>query len=395
MKKVGIITVHYYHNYGSMLQAFATQYALEKHRNCIAELIDCCPPGMFYATNSAYEYTQPNDFYFTRNALGHKKGIKDFIASHIIHKYKILRQIIWYIKNLQGDKTNYLNYTSFRSNFHLSKYHYKTEDLYDNPPKYDAYVVASDQVWNAFITFNNPAYFLTFAPKNVIKLAYASSIGLPEIPEHVKKDFIKGITNLNFVSLREKESAELVTNLTGKKALHVLDPTLLLTKTEWEQYADPKKIGYNYVLTYFLQPTDYMYQLAQKVAQDLQLPIIHIDDKNISENNNITFSGPVSVEKWLRLFLDATIVVTNSFHGMAFSTNFNHPFITTLRWKDSNISMNARHRSFIEQFNLHGQIFKEGEFPNSNNYNIDFSEINKKLNSERKKSIEYLNHIND
>lgn len=395
MKKVGIITVHYYHNYGSMLQAFATQYAIEKHCNCIAEIIDCCPPGMFYATNCAYEFNHPNDFYFTRKALGSKKSIKNFIASHILHKYKLIRQIIWHIKNYQGDKTNYLNFTSFRRYFHLSKYHYKTEDLYDNPPKYDAYVVASDQVWNAFITFNNPAYFLTFAPKNTIKLAYASSIGLPEIPEHVKNTFIKGIKNLDFISLREKESAELISKLTGRKALHVLDPTLLLTKTEWEQYADSQKIGYNYVLTYFLQPTDYMYQLAQKVAKDLQLPIIHINEKEKRKNDNETFSGPISVEKWLRLFLDATIVVTNSFHGMAFSTNFNHPFITTLRWKDSNISMNARHRSFIEQFNLYSQFFKEGELPNLNNYNIDFTKINQKLDSERKKSIEYLNHIND
>lgn len=393
-KKIGIITVHFYHNYGSMLQAFATQYAIEEYCNCTAEIIDCCPPGMFYATEHAYNFNHPNDYYFTRNSFGKKGGFKDFIESQILHKYKFFRQLIWYIRNLQGDQTDYRNFTSFRKNYHLSKHFYKTEDLYDNPPLYDAYVVASDQVWNAFITYNNPIYFLTFAPQNAIKLAYASSIGLPEIPQHVKTNFIKGIQHLDFVSSREKESADLLSRLTKKKALHVLDPTLLLSKSEWEHYADPQKVGYKYVLTYFLQPTDYMYQLAQKVATDLQLPIIHIDNKIGQKNDNAIFSGPVTVEKWLRLFLDATIVVTNSFHGMAFSTNFNHPFITTLRWKDSNISMNARHRSFIEQFNLYNQFFKEGELPSLKNYQIDFTEINQKLIYERRKSLNYLSQIN-
>ncbi|RGN48684.1 MULTISPECIES: polysaccharide pyruvyl transferase family protein [unclassified Bacteroides] len=392
-KKIGIVTVHFYHNYGSMLQAFATQYAIEKHCNCIAEIIDCCPPGMFYATQNAYDYNHPSDFHFTQLIHGSRKSIKGKLI--YIYKYKLFRQFLWHIKNIQGDKVDYRNFTSFRKNFHLSKYHYKTENLYDNPPIYDAYVVASDQVWNAYITYNNPVYFLTFVRNKAIKLAYAPSIGLPEIPSHVKEYFVKGLKNLDFLSSREKESAELISKLSGKKALHVLDPTLLLNKNEWEVFADKEKIGRNYVLTYFLQPTEYMYKLSQKVANDLNLPIIHIGGDEKSIEGNATYSGPISVEKWLRLFMDASIVVTNSFHGMAFSANFNRPFITTLRWKDSKTSMNARHRSFIDQFNFHQQFFKEGKFPEMKNYTIDYSLINQQLEEERRKSLSYLSHIND
>lgn len=78
-----------------------------------------------------------------------------------------------------------------------------------------------------------------------------------------------------------------------------------------------------------------MYKLAEKVAKDLGIKLIHIEPSKQYSKDGITFSGPITVEKWLRLFMDARIVVTNSFHGMAFSTNFNIPFITTLRWKNS------------------------------------------------------------
>lgn len=393
-KQVGIVTVHYYQNYGSMLQAFATQYAIEKHIGCKAEIINCCPPGMFYKAECSYDYDNPNDFFFIEKAFGRSNDVKSTIL-HYLYKYRLFRQTNWFLKNFIGDQTDYRNFTSFRKNFNLSKYHYKTENLYDNPPQYDAYVVASDQVWNAYITYNNPVYFLTFAPKDAIKLAYAPSIGLANIPIHVKQDFIKGINNLDFLSSREKESAELLSRLSGKKVLHVLDPTLLLNQAEWESYAEQSDIDYAYVLTYFLQPTDYMYKLTDKVAKDLKLPIIHIGGDKAEQKSNVLFTGPISVEKWLRLFMDAKIVVTNSFHGMAFSTNFNRPFISTLRWKDSAISMNARHRSFIEQFNLEQQFFKEGEYPESKNYQIDYAKINSILEKERKLSLEYLSHIND
>ena len=392
MKKIGIVTVHHYHNYGSMLQAFATQYALEKQCNCKAEIIDVCPPGMFYASKEIYDFEHPSDYDFCMKTFRKKNTVKSIVLD-FLHHSRIFRTIQWVYNNKNKGKVNYGEFASFRSNYHLSKKTYRTEDLYDHTPQYDGYVVASDQVWNAFITFNNPVYFLTFAYQNTSKMAYASSIVLPEIPQNAQKDFVRGIKNLDYISLREKESAMLVTQMTGRDAKHVLDPTLLLNKQDWETVAAKSSEIGDYVLTYFLQPTDFMYKLAEKVANDLGIKLIHIEPSKQYTKDGITYSGPISVEKWLRLFMDARIVVTNSFHGMAFSTNFNIPFITTLRWKNSKIDMNSRHRSLIDQFHYESQFVKDGEFPTQDKYNFDYSEVNKILEAARKDSIAFLSQI--
>ncbi len=392
MKKIGIVTVHHYHNYGSMLQAFATQYALEKMCNCKAEIIDVCSPGMFYASKEIYDFEHPSDYDFCMKSFRKRNTVKTKVLD-LLHHSRTFRTIQWMYNNQNKGKVNYSEFSSFRANYHLSEKTYRTEDLYDHAPEYDGYVVASDQVWNAFITFNNPVYFLTFAYKDAPKMAYASSIGLPEIPLNAQHDFVRGVKNLDYISLREKESALLVTKMTGCNAKHVLDPTLLLNKQDWETVAEkPSQIG-DYVLTYFLQPTDFMYKLAEKVAKDLGIKLIHIEPSKQYTKDGITFTGPITVEKWLRLFMDARIVVTNSFHGMAFSTNFNIPFITALRWKDSKIDMNSRHRSLIEQFHYESQFVKEGEYPTQDKYNFDYSEVNKILEAARKDSILFLSQI--
>lgn len=91
MKKIGIVTVHHYHNYGSMLQAFATQYALEKMCKCKAEIIDVCPPGMFYASKEIYDFEHPSDYDFCMKTFRKKILQKaEFWTSCIIHGFSEL-----------------------------------------------------------------------------------------------------------------------------------------------------------------------------------------------------------------------------------------------------------------------------------------------------------------
>lgn len=392
MKKIGIVTVHHYHNYGSMLQAFATQYAIEKYCGCQAEIIDVCPPGLFYISRKSYNYNHPSDYDFCMSLFKTQDNKKDQIK-HFLHRMKTFRDLAWIFRNITRNKEKFGEFSSFRNNYHLSKFRYKTEDLYDHAPEYNGYVVASDQVWNAYITYNNPTYFLTFVKNGAPKMAYASSIGLPKIPSEAETDFIRGMKNFDFISLREKESAELVTKISGCPAKHVLDPTLLLNAREWSMLAAPQSIGNKYVLTYFLQPTKFMYSLAEKAAKDLGIELIHIEPSRNDSGNGIRFTGPVSVEEWLRLFMDAELVITNSFHGMAFSTNFNIPFITTLRWKNSKVDMNSRHRSFIEQFHFEKRFMQEGEYPDKDKYSFDYTTVNHFLEEARKDSISFLSQI--
>jgi hypothetical protein len=362
MKKIGILTVHHFHNYGSVLQALATQHYIEK-QGYNAEIIDYRPLETFYNSYKYYNFDRPIE------SISFKKKMM-----FILKKTGI---------NLKKDE-----YTNFRNILRLTPKIYTLNDLYTKPPEYDVYIAGSDQIWNPYITYNNPAYFLKFV-KSGKKISYATSIGVPRIPENLQQDFNRGINNFHCISVREKESVEIVSQLTGIHAEWVLDPTLLLVKEDWKQFADVSNVSTDYILCYFLEPNSFCETLYKKVQKDLKLPLVYIGVGN--SNKDIEYTGKISPSRFLRLFMDAKAVVTNSFHGMAFATNFNKILITTYRNTDSEKSMNSRHTSFLELFSLKDQLFLDcGDLHNSDSYYINWDTINKILQEQREKSKKYL-----
>jgi len=354
-KRVGIITVHHYHNYGSVLQALAIQNYIE-HLGYNAEIIDYRPPELFYNTSELYDFDNP------REKINLKGNIK-----------KALEMI--------GVVVRKDSYSDFRKHLNLTSKIYSVNDLYKNPPCYDVYVAGSDQIWNPYITCNNPAYFLTFV-KTGRKISYATSIGVTRIPENIKPDFIRGINNFDRVSVREKDNKNLVYGMTGVSAEWVIDPTLLLTVEDWKKYSDGFTGEHAYILCYFLGSNSFCETLYKRVQADLNLPVVYIGTGNDSA---------ITPSRFISLFMNARFIVTNSFHGMAFAVNFNKPFAVTYRNADSETSMNSRHTSFLELFGLQNSLFVEGDIlPDFNGYSIDYNSVNKILLSEREKAKEYL-----
>ena len=376
--KIGIITFLKVNNYGAELQAFAL-YKFIEGMNHNVEIID-------------YLHYKHPDFKVTRKAqpfikLSQTQKIKEFLYP-IISKVKSLpyrKQ-----KRIRDQK-----FEHFHKNFtRLSSHTYRTiDELYDAKFDYDLFMVGSDQVWNPNTNVSLKPYFLDFAPEDKPKVSYASSFGVSELPEISQSYYRDMLRGFEHIAVRESQGLEIVDTLIQKKATHVVDPTLLLTKEDWREFSNQPNIDGNYILLYVLSDTDYISQLALFIAEQKNLKIIRLC-KNASVEDkderfiNIIDAGP---SEYLGLFQNASFVLTTSFHGTAFSVNFNIPFYTIFKSHKTN---NSRQQSFLSSLGLANRLIPDnGKIPAVDQLNVDFEGANQKLAQQRRQSVAYLDKI--
>lgn len=376
--KIGIITILKVNNYGAELQA----YALQRVLNLLgydAEIIDY----LFYK-NPQHKKTvrsKPN-FHF---------GIKKILVERLYPIYTKIRMFL----NSKNENVREQRFALFhKKNTRLSKTYKTIDELFEAKMDYDIYMVGSDQVWNPGIYSSLDPYFLKFAPQNRKKIAYASSFGVSEIPSYACSYYREALKDFDAIGVRENNAVELVRHLSGKSAQWVLDPTLLLTKDNWNEIAvlpeEVKGVCDGYILLYELTPCPYILQLAHYFSKSLNLPIVRIC-KNASVEDrdrsiiNITDAGP---NEFIGLFAHAKLVITNSFHGTAFSINLERDFYTVTPLRKQN---NSRQQSLLKLFQLESRLLVEGvKFPPVEHRHIDYIPVMQRLSEERKKSIQFL-----
>jgi len=252
------------------------------------------------------------------------------------------------------------------------------------------FIAGSDQVWNLRCTGGDRAYFLDFVKDNDKKNAYAASFGAGDVEPRYAAEIGELLSGFRNISVREQEGRRIVEALTGREAPVVLDPTLLLDAGEWGRVASKSKFKGAYVLLYTMTITPSIARFAAALAREKGLPLLHITDSvkwvvpgSILKNH----AGP---QEWLRLFLDAETVVTNSFHGTAAAVNFNKPFFTELLPEPSKV--NGRLIHLLELFGLRGRLI-EGGAPSPADTPIDYTAVNIILSREREFSLEYLRGV--
>ena len=190
--------------------------------------------------------------------------------------------------------------------------------------------------------------------------------------------------------MREKSGVDLVANLTGKNAALVCDPTLLLTKEEWFPLAEQSKIMINkpyilvFILTYSYNPYPEVNRIIDTVQQKLGLHTIVLNGNKydyLRKNTTvIKNAGPL---EFLYLFKNASFIITSSFHGVAFSANFEKPFLAVVNKN----GRDSRLMSFIENVGLDEHAIGYNEtIVNLNNRIPDVSS----LCEFRDKSLEFL-----
>ena len=359
-EKVGIITLHRVVNYGSVLQTYALQEKI-RELGYNPEVIDYYPEiGMIKRIkNKGNKYE--------------KSLIIRNLARLIIFPSYIIRfnTFVYFLKK-------YIN---------LSQKTYKTEEEINQETfEYDIFCTGSDQVWNS--SWNEKIehpYFLTFAPKDKKKIAYAASFGKKELEEFEKEETAELLKNYDSISVREKSGIEIINKLGIKDVTNVLDPTLLLTGEEWRQISSHKFKNEKYILVYNLNRNKRIDNYAKNLSKKTGLKIKYLSYQlHEFYKKGKMYCNP-KVEDFLSLIDNAQYVISDSFHATAFCVNFNTPFIIVYPGKYS-----TRLQSILEILGLENRVAKDENDLKIIDNIIDFENANAKLKNERKKSLEWL-----
>ena len=244
-------------------------------------------------------------------------------------------------------------------------------------------VIGSDQVWNPRYIEERP-YLLMNDCRDAI--SHAASMGIATLEPQQKEMFRDLLKKVNAISVREKSAKELLQPLTDKKIEVVLDPTLLLDKSEYEQLErKPKNLKNNekYILCYILGNREQQ-TIIEKYANEHDLKVILFSDKRDSD---------YGVEEFLYLIHHAQLICTDSFHACVFSFIFERPFVAFRRTGVSNY-MYTRLQNLIETFNLKNREFNGKEITKEN-LEVNYTEAKKILKKEQKKSLDFLKRALD
>ena len=344
--RIAQLTLDGYENYGQVLQRYALQRVLKRFTNQV-------------------------------EAVWHQTG-KDFLPYDLEKNGFLvgnLRKVSF--ESIRQNKIKEFNDANICTRFNLPY----LEDIAD---EYDFFVVGSDQVWNPIKYFRGR--FLEFAPREK-RIAYAASIAVPELPHNIVGYYREKILEMPYVSIREKDGADLVEKITGKRPLIVLDPVFLLKADEWRTIAKPprwlrKKIyGNGYLLNYFFngKPPEEV----RTLAADLNLPVVNLLDL---DNFDHYITG---VEEFLYLVDHAKLIFTQSFHGAAFAIIFKRPFIVCRT--ENEIAGFSRMTSLLELFALSDRATEADlKIKVENPLEIDFARFNEALPIERARAFRFL-----
>lgn len=361
-KKIATITFHASYNYGSCLQAYALQEIIKKicRNDCEYKIINL-------RTNIQKEMYK---------SLYEKKGIKNEI-----------RKVLFFNKKSQLKKKQ-VNFENFINNYlQLTKEYKCFDELTKEKWNADYYIAGSDQLWNLQARDFDWANYLEFVDGK--KISYAASWGPKpqkwneEEKERAKRD----LERFEYLSVREKGSFDNVVELLGKEPELNVDPTLLLSKSEWEKIINKERmISFKYIFLYNLKGKEYI-DLAKKISNELKIPIVVSKFGNKYELiYGFKKRYDVGPLEFLNLIENAELVLSSSFHGTIFSILLNKPFFALKGMKDFRIS------TILEKMGLENRSidFEDYKTKCKEAFNIDFTESEKLLEIERKKSEEYL-----
>lgn len=304
-----------------------------------------------------------------------------------------------YVQNtkLRTDKCNAFKCKYFEP---LCDYYTGWDALSDGSKNYDVIFVGSDQVWSPLSLYAG-FYNLMFVDNSVPKFSYSSSFGQSYIMEHQKKGVAEFLKKLDVIGVREKRGAEIVKELTGRNATVVADPTLLLSKDEWEDIIKDSKMKINepYILCYMLGPRKDNREAVTKLGKMLGIKILtfnHMDwyepaDENFGDINNYT----CDCLDFIKLLSNAEFVVTDSFHCSVFSILFHKKFLTLYRLNPSDKkSSHSRIENLLSQMKIENHAIKEVNnitaLYKTINEDIDWNIVDGHLDGLKKTSMDFL-----
>lgn len=357
-------TFHAPVNTGSFLQAYALQRTIVERLDIENKIID------FQTQNqkNLYRIFKPN------------KSLSSVARN------------IFTVLHLKKLKKRHLRYGEMRNQFlDMTKEVSTEEEVYNIAKNADVNIVGSDQIWNTKIADFSPAYFMPNV--NTKKVAYAVSAG-PYASENIDKKYYDDIRCFSAVSAREKSMLEAISTIRNDATV-VLDPTCLLNKEDYFPLFDKeRRIKGDYILLYTINNNEEILKTAKKLSKELGIKVVapfsnYGSLKALKYGIKLLYDA--SPDVFLNLFYNAKMVLTNSFHGTAFSVIFRKDFYRVAKEENGTFVKDARIDDFLDSIDLNRTIsFNTDISYIKQNLNAEYKEAEKKLNELKERSLDYL-----
>ena len=351
--KIGIVTQPLYNNYGGLLQNFALQQVLKR--------------------------------------LGHEPKTIDFVGRISFTRYILStckQLLISVLKRRSPQIRPYVAIPTFRNPIMADfvNNHIDTTRIVHSYPKeiineehFDAVITGSDQVWRPIYNRYIGDMYLKFVPNNVKKIVYAASFGVDtwEYNAELTKRCAKQAKRLDAISVREATGVELCKTYLGVNAQHVLDPTILAGAEAYKPLLKEKTEEQDYLFAYILDITPEKQAYVENMAKSKGLKAtIKSADKNAT----------LSVEDWLSMIANSSMVVTDSFHGTVFSILFHRDFYSIV-----NVARGGtRFSSLLGPLGLEHRMGDVSQFTLTEPSPIDWQQVDKILDKHRQDSMNFL-----
>ena len=363
--KIGILTFHNVPNYGAILQAFALSKTIE---------------NLGHSVNIINYKCKGNDEQFS-------PAIAEYNPLHATPKNYIKNTMRWFRYKLLIESEYKCKYDLFQK---FSKQFIKVSDPISDvnllSVEYDAVVCGSDQIWNPDITGKYDDFYYAKGLENFNAISYAASTGdVSTVINYNENDFFERLKNFKHLSVREKQLSKYINQVGKIKCDVVLDPSMLLCSNDYEEiipsdYDVPQK----YVLVYQLARYDKVYEIANKVAKERNLQVIElcgVPYPALHNSNIICNAGP---REFLKLIKNANYVVTNSFHGAAFSIIYKKDFSCV-----QSRTRSSRLVNLLDGFNIQSRLVTETDFEYDIS-EINYDNLNILLRQKKEESISFL-----
>lgn len=382
MKPIALVTCYFQPNYGSQLQAYATQMVFDKLdlENKTIKI-----DGLVREINRAkYRYFLGRVFDINT--------IKDKWAT--VRKLVAKKKYPEYRKNLAIRNSMFMKFSA--SKFNISKLYNSKKDLSLHASEYAAFVVGSDQLW---LPSNISAdyYTLNFVPDTVPKISLATSFGVSELPQRQAKMASRFLKRLECISVRETSGQKLVKKLSNRDVPVVCDPTLMFTAEDWENISIKGRFSdTSYIFVYFLGNNPEHREFVKRVQKLTGFKIIQLAHCDEFVKTDIGFANetPYNVGpcEFIQLIRDAEFVFTDSFHCSVFSLLYKKNFFTFRRYReDGKASTNGRVYSLLSLVNLENRLLYGNE--NAEDFlsaKINYDTVHEKIRALRNYSWRWL-----
>ncbi len=358
MLKVKMLTFHNAENYGATLQAYALKETLKK-----------------LGTNPSF-VNYENKAILADYKLIRTNSLKSFFSSLCFLPRNLKRKI-----SFKSFSDAYLDANS--------KKYTEISQIEQDVETGDVFLAGSDQIWNPELTDGlSDIYTLNFkTDKNIKRVIYGASLGNEELLQKHALDFKTKTEKLDYISVREQSIINPLENICGKKVEQVIDPTLLLDKSDWDKLISNNATinlkDKKYILVYTLFESDEVTKIANYISKITGLKVIHFRKYNAYDNEymNLYSKGPID---FVNAFKNAEYVITNSFHGTVFSIIYEKKFYSVLP-----IARAGRIKDLLGTLNLSSRIVENMENINFDK-EIDYTYAKEKIEEMKSQSIEYL-----